>query len=1248
MNKNVIDCFLLHERWEDTSKTIQGLGEQSAISHYYLISAGSTALPDELFTDRASILQVESPLSTAAYLKIAEQADAPYTLLCTKSSPLSAGPRALQRMVDVMNESGAVMVYADHWSVEKGEIKAHPLIDYQEGSLRNDFDFGSLLLVRTETLKAYAASQPKTWQYGGLYDLRLFCQRQGTLFHLNELLYTEEESDLRKSGEKQFDYVNPAQRSVQLEMEQICTEHLKAVGAYLAPDEIEDVKFDEESFRLEASVIIPVRNREKTIADAIESVLSQQTSFDFNVIVINNHSTDGTTAAIERFKDNDKVVHLIPERKDLGIGGCWDYAVCSPYCGKFAVQLDSDDLYSSTDVLQRIVDAFYEQKAAMIIGSYELVDFRLETLPPGKIDHREWTDENGRNNAIRINGLGAPRAFYTTLLRKIGFPNTSYGEDYALGLVVSRRFRIGRIYDVLYLCRRWDGNSDAALSIEKQNKNNLYKDRLRTLEVCARKQLNARRNHEAVEKEALPFFEQQLRVWPDVERRFKELSQVEVRDFEWRGISLSAQFNPARMVSTGAKVDKKTISQRPCFLCERNQPAQQLHLYTDGKFQLCVNPFPILPYHFTLPMRQHVPQEARPQLSALCGMAMRMPGFVVFYNGAQCGASAPDHAHLQLGAKGKIPLQRDWAKSYASALEPVYVLPGGQGIYLLRKFVYPLFVMRLTGEERRFLLFEKLVAALPQVEGESEPRFNLMAWRECCEAGKDELVLVLIPRRKLRPECYSKEGDEQYLISPGSVDIGGLIITPRREDFDRLTGDKIAAILQEVTLSETEIEACVRKIQACPQVSVGVVSGHEIRFSLKGDYAVNGEIISNAEETAVYQCDRVCWRGSEYAELVFRPLSDENTFTLFDVTIGKAYHWERRENQVFSGSLKVIVEDGALTAVNELSVEDYLVSVISSEMKATAGLEYLKASAIISRSWLLAQIQRREGEQAEVGHERLLTDNERIDWTDRAAHALYDVCADDHCQRYQGVTRADNPNVRRAVEETRGRVLVADGQVCDARFAKCCGGVSEVFSTCWEDHDYSYLQAVRDSGDDSSLPDLSDEATAREWILGNARAYCNTTDPEVLSQVLNDYDLETQDFYRWKVEYAQEELSALVKKKTGVDFGDILDLQPVERGKSGRLLKLRIVGSRRTMVIGKELAIRSALSTSHLYSSAFVVEKSDSDAQGRPQRFCLKGAGWGHGVGLCQIGAAVMGAEGHSCDDILLHYYQGASIKKTY
>ena len=342
------------------------------------------------------------------------------------------------------------------------------------------------------------------------------------------------------------------------------------------------------------------------------------------------------------------------------------------------------------------------------------------------------------------------------------------------------------------------------------------------------------------------------------------------------------------------------------------------------------------------------------------------------------------------------------------------------------------------------------------------------------------------------------------------------------------------------------------------------------------------------------------------------------------------------------------MEDGALTAVNELSVEDYLVSVISSEMKATAGLEYLKASAIISRSWLLAQIQRRQSEQAEVAHEQVLTDDERIDWTDRAAHSLYDVCADDHCQRYQGVTRADNPNVRKAVEETRGRVLVADGQVCDARFAKCCGGVSEVFSTCWEDHDYSYLQAVRDDGDDTSLPDLSDEATAREWILSNAPAYCNTTDREVLSQVLNDYDLETQDFYRWKVEYAQEELSALVKKKTGVDFGDILDLQPVERGKSGRLLKLRIVGSRRTMVIGKELAIRSALSTSHLYSSAFVVEKSDSDAQGRPQRFCLKGAGWGHGVGLCQIGAAVMGAEGHSCDDILLYYYQGASIKKTY
>ena len=804
LNKT-IDCFLWHETMEDTLKTIEHLQTQPDIRHIYLVGApdaAGTALPAS-----CSLLPTANPLSAATFVAIAGAAEAPYVLLSVKTTPLSVGPRALQRLRDVLDDGDSVWVYADHYSVEQGEVRQHPLIDYQEGALRNDFDFGSLLMLRTGVLKRYAQSNPPAWHYGGLYDLRLFCSREGRLFHLNEMLYTEEESDLRKSGERQFDYVNPAQRAVQVEMEQICTAHLKAIGGWLAPDELDDVDFSEGDFPVEASVIIPVRNRERTVADAIRSVLSQKAAFPFNVIVVDNHSTDGTTEQIRQFRDDRRVVHLIPERTDLGIGGCWDYAVCSPQCGRFAVQLDSDDLYSGPDTLQCIVDAFHRQRAAMVIGSYKLVDFQLNTLPPGIIDHREWTDDNGRNNALRINGLGAPRAFFTPLLRRLGFPNTSYGEDYALGLRISRQWRIGRIYDVLYLCRRWEGNSDAALSIEKQNKNNLYKDRLRTLELRARCQMVGRWNRKPDAAEVDRFFERQLAAWPEVRRRFEELTTaVETRTLACGDVSLEAQFNPARIRSTGAKVDKATISKRPCFLCEHNQPTEQIHLPLLGDFQLCVNPFPILPKHFTLPTRRHLPQQAAPQFRALCELAASLPDLVVFYNGAQCGASAPDHAHLQLGAKGQIPLQRDW-KRYAAALEPVVVSSASEGIYVLHTFVYPLFVMKLKTGSPDESLFHRLTSALPVVEGEDEPRFNLIGWRE-----GDHLVVTLIPRCKLRPQCYFEEGDAQMLISPGAVDMGGLLITPRREDFDRLTPQQATAILREVTLTEEEVKGCVDRI----------------------------------------------------------------------------------------------------------------------------------------------------------------------------------------------------------------------------------------------------------------------------------------------------------------------------------------------------------------------------------------------------------------------------------------------------
>ena len=448
--------------------------------------AGKTlsALRDSQLVDKVVCLD-EPVFKSETIRRIAAESKADYALVYTKTTTLELGYMALERLLQIAQDTNAGLVYADHYQVKDGELVKAPVIDYQKGSLRDDFDFGSVLFFDAAALKESVQRMTESYQHAGLYDLRLKLSQRYALVHANEYLYSEVEEDNRKSGEKQFDYVDPRNRDRQIDMEKACTQHLKEIGGYLEPH-FEDIDFNQGEFEVEASVIIPVRNREATIGAAIESVLKQQTKFMFNLIVIDNHSTDGTTEAIDAFKADGRVIHLVPERNDLGIGGCWNYGVNSKHCGKFAVQLDSDDLYKDEHTLQTIVDAFYEQKCAMVIGSYMMTDFDLNELPPGVIDHKEWTPDNGRNNALRINGLGAPRAFYTPVLRSIGLPNTSYGEDYAMGLNISRHYQIGRIYDVLYLCRRWGGNSDAALSIEKVNANNLYKDRIRTWELEAR------------------------------------------------------------------------------------------------------------------------------------------------------------------------------------------------------------------------------------------------------------------------------------------------------------------------------------------------------------------------------------------------------------------------------------------------------------------------------------------------------------------------------------------------------------------------------------------------------------------------------------------------------------------------------------------------------------------------------------------------------------------------------------------
>ena len=1255
-----IDLFLPCEYIDDAQNALSVLHEYKTVQHiHFLVSADFAAhhqVPEGctfVITDR-----LESSNTIAS---IAENTDADYVMICTRHTTIGWGNNTLERFLRVADDTDAVMVYADHYKMVEDKMEKHPVIDYQSGSLRDDFDFGSLWCIKAQALADYIAQPDREeYQFAALYDLRLYLSRVGEIFHLNEFLYSEAELDTRKSGEKQFDYVNPRNREVQIEMEKACTQHLGKVGALIDTTFYRQPDFGEQDFEYEASVIIPVFNREKTVADAVKSALGQKANFKFNVIVVNNHSTDRTGEILDELKA-DNMIQIVPERTDLGIGGCWNEAINSSFCGKFAVQLDSDDLYSSPKTLQKIVDAFYKQKAAMIIGSYRMCDFDLNTLPPGLIDHKEWTDENGCNNALRINGLGAPRAFFTPLVRQIQFPNTSYGEDYALGLAFSRRYRIGRIYDELYLCRRWGGNSDAALSVEKVNANNLYKDRLRTMELKARQHLLQGKADIMEDSSISRFFNRQLEVWTDARHRFRDLKHVETRQFSDQ---LKLQWNPARIVSTGAKIDKKTLGERPCFLCDKNRPKEQMSKQIDEKFHLLVNPFPILPVHFTIPARKHQPQLIYKNYGEMHRFISLHSDLMVFYNGPKCGASAPDHLHFQAGTNGILPLQTNWQR-LSRNLTDIISLNDEEKISVVRDFIVPAFVIISKSAESDEALFRRLYKAMPQRGDETEPMMNIISWRK-----GEEFISVVIPREKHRPEAYFAEGDAQFVVSPGALDMSGLIITPREEDFRKLTEEKALSLLQECGVSEEKMNAIIAKLKASkdaedaaeasstlynkgkqPDVTVGIVSAQKIHFSLNKPYLAKGEKVLG-EQVVEFSEGGVLWNGNQYSQLTFHPQSADASFSLSDVTIGVNFHWERKETQTFLGTLRFVVESDKIVAINELPVEKYLESVISSEMSATSSLELLKAHAVISRSWLLAQMKKRR-EVAESGNNFFSftkKEDTLIRWYDREDHTLFDVCADDHCQRYQGITKETSPHVAEAIRQTKGQILMDGEEICDARFSKCCGGITEEFQYCWEDTPKTYLTAVRDIalGVEHTLPNLTNEEEAEKWIRFNPPAFCNTQDKKILSEVLNDYDQETVNFYRWKETLSQEKLQQLIADKLKMDLGAILDMKAVERGKSGRISKLQIIGTEKTFTIGKELEIRRTLSDSHMLSSAFVVDKYDKDEQGVPQRFELIGAGWGHGVGLCQIGAAVMGEQGYHYDAILLHYYQGAEIKKLY
>ena len=822
-----VDCFILYTDTKSAEFSVRQFRQQNDIGHVFLITKNAR-LPQ---IEGCTVIIVEDFNGTNVLLEIAKAVKEDFFLFYNKETPVQLAYNTIGRMLAVADATDADMIYADHFALENGTVVKAECIDYQYGAIRNDFDFGSCVLYTADALRHYVQINVKNkYKFAALYDFRLFISRRknDNIIHIKETLYTEHELDLRTSGEKQFDYVNPNNRDVQIEMENAATYHLKKIGAFIKLSSVAEVNVEAGDFPVQASVIIPVKNRRKTIKDAVLSALSQKADFDFNVIVVDNHSDDGTTDILKQItKQTDKLIHLVPETHELGIGGCWSLAVNDCRCGRFAVQLDSDDLYSREDTLKRIVDKFRQDQCAMVIGAYRMCDFNLNTLPPGIIDHREWTDANGRNNALRINGLGAPRAFFTPILLKYGIPNTSYGEDYALGLCISRLFKIGRIYDELYLCRRWDGNSDAALSRERVNANNAYKDALRTIEIKARQKLGKSFREAYSDDEFRRFFYEQLNEWKEAESRYLNLKQVVVKELSDDEITINVQFNPNRITSTAADISKQALKERPCFLCPENRPKQQRSLTIVNKYELLVNPFPILPIHFTVPLKNHYPQSIVNNYLDMMEIADQLQKFFIFYNGPSCGASAPDHMHFQIGARGVLPLERDWDRVYKINRSRIYPITDEEfieitkiehtaddtGIFLAR-YICPVFIIVTRTTRANEFLFRKLFQAMPDEDVHKEPMMNILAWNMKSNSdGNKRIVSVVIPRKKHRPDCYFKQGEEQCLVSPGALDMGGLIITPREEDFQKMDFKLAADIIRECGILPEDEMDIIRKLK---------------------------------------------------------------------------------------------------------------------------------------------------------------------------------------------------------------------------------------------------------------------------------------------------------------------------------------------------------------------------------------------------------------------------------------------------
>ena len=736
------------------------------------------------------------------------------------------------------------------------------------------------------------------------------------------------------------------------------------------------------------------------------------------------------------------------------------------------------------------------------------------------------------------------------------------------------------------------------------------------------------------------FVGDQLSQWPLACDNYRALKNVRVREVVAGGLTVKLQFNPARIVSSAAKLDRTSLEKRRCFLCRDNRPAEQSMIKFEGrknkKYHILVNPYPIFPDHLVIAAVRHTDQSIWHRYIDMLDLARKYDGFTFFYNGPKSGASAPDHHHFQAAPKGLIPLCNDVDASIDSLRKVCQAQDAV--LYHYDKFTTGVFVIRSETAKSAAKLFYRLLDSAPMREGDTEPQFNLFTYR----AG-GEYRSVVVFRSRHRSHHYFSEGPDHLTMSPGCADMGGVFIVPVEEEYGRITPELLQEMISEVSISKDEEVGIIwRLTRTQPLLQVGIMSAREIGFEVLSDGA--------GARKAVLKEGKIEYDGALYDELYFEaPVPStrfaEPSFILHGVTIGVNFHWERKEDQKFAGALKIIVEKDRLTAVNVIGVEDYLLSVISSEMSASASEEFLKAHAVISRSWVMAQIASAHkeyradvpkdiyGVPSLVSHlDSLLcaekdaasaTEHEYVRWYDHDDHSRFDVCADDHCQRYQGLTRATGDTVRKVIDSTWGQTLYYGNELCDARFSKCCGGVMERFSTCWEDKDMPYLQAVPDTPDHDPDGDC----------------FCNTTDKAILGQVLNNYDQETVDFYRWKEVYDREALSDLIRRRSGIDLGRIVSIEPLERGLSGRIMKLKITGERSSLVVGKELEIRRILSETHLKSSAFDVRMEGSSV-------ILEGKGWGHGVGLCQIGAAVMASKGYTYTEILEHYYPGSHLSE--